>query len=370
MSYRREFMSLRQYAAVIGNSRDEVKIQGFIPTDDVYGDVHNIRIPRGDIVGIYNVLRKFALQNEQYAIAQYQHNAQQSVNMQERSRGKALDEFGFMNIEQGIATPLPKFAADAGQDIGVGEVHRLEVLLLEFGQRDAPSPAAPETRQPLQRKRASSSSVGATDVDKRPRFQWKKKEDRDDAGCFATWSDDRVPPPAIPKPVTGTRTVSVCRPPPTPRAPVPPKENFPKRNVVPDPPIAPKGHPASFVPGMSRMQGPHGSLPRQSSHHCLKLRAMDLQMTAPVKGKPCGSVGRMLMPPKRSNIPKDLLAPPIQHQPPPIQNPPVPRPPSTPPPKVPPVPNPAAPKLPTVGKFHHHRVIHQCQACHQQQGHL
>ena len=45
ISYRREFLSLRQYAAVIGNGRDEVKVQGFIPTDDVYGDVHNISIP-------------------------------------------------------------------------------------------------------------------------------------------------------------------------------------------------------------------------------------------------------------------------------------------------------------------------------------
>ena len=32
ISYRREFLSLRQFAAVIGNSRDEIRIQGFIPT--------------------------------------------------------------------------------------------------------------------------------------------------------------------------------------------------------------------------------------------------------------------------------------------------------------------------------------------------
>ena len=70
-SYRREFLSLRHYAAVIGNGRDEVKIQGFIPTDDVYGDIHNITIPRGDTMGVYKILREFELQNEQFAIAQY-----------------------------------------------------------------------------------------------------------------------------------------------------------------------------------------------------------------------------------------------------------------------------------------------------------
>ena len=71
VSYRREFLSLRQYAAVNGTSRDEIKIQGFIPTDDVYGDIHNIAIPRGDTKAIYSIIREFALQNEQYAISQY-----------------------------------------------------------------------------------------------------------------------------------------------------------------------------------------------------------------------------------------------------------------------------------------------------------
>ena len=116
----------------------EIKIQGFVPTDDAYGDIHNIKIPRGDTMAIYSIVREFALYNEQYAIAQYQLNAQQSVNMQERDRGKGLTKFGFMNIEQRMSTPLPKFA-DCGQDMTSYEIRRLEQLLLEFGQRDSQS---------------------------------------------------------------------------------------------------------------------------------------------------------------------------------------------------------------------------------------
>ena len=62
-------------------------------------------------------------------------------------------------------------------------------------------------------------------------------------------------PPGVPKPpapVTGTHATSVYRPPPVPRAPVPPKEDFPKRNVVSDPPIAPKSMPPDFVPGTAQ----------------------------------------------------------------------------------------------------------------------
>lgn len=86
---------------------------------------------RGDIPAIYSVLREFALENEQYAIAQYQRNAQQSLNMQQRSRGKDLADFGFMNIEQRMSTPLPKFA-DAGQDIDDDEFWRPEDLFFRI----------------------------------------------------------------------------------------------------------------------------------------------------------------------------------------------------------------------------------------------
>ena len=46
-----------------------------------------------------------------------------------------------------MAASLPKYA-DYGQDITGDEIIRLERLLLEFGQRDAPSPEAPVTRPP------------------------------------------------------------------------------------------------------------------------------------------------------------------------------------------------------------------------------
>ena len=111
-----------------------------------------------DTKAIYSIIREFALQNEQYAIAQYQRNAQQSVNMQEKGRGEALEQFGFMNIEQRMATPIPKFA-DFGQDITAHEIIRLERLLLEFGQRDAPSSEASVTRPPLHRKRSQAYEV-------------------------------------------------------------------------------------------------------------------------------------------------------------------------------------------------------------------
>ena len=91
ISYRREFLSLRQFAAVIGNSRDEVKIQGFMSTDDVYGDIHCVRIPRGDTMGTYKILSEFAEQNEHFANVQYQRNAQQSANIFAGARSWAID---------------------------------------------------------------------------------------------------------------------------------------------------------------------------------------------------------------------------------------------------------------------------------------
>ena len=290
ISYSREFLSLRQYAAVIGNGRDEVKVQGFIPTDDVYGDIHNISIPRGDTMGVYKDASGVCATERQYAIAQYQQNVQQSVRTQEKGRGMTLDAFGFMNLEQRMATSLPKFA-DYGQDITSDEIICLERLLLEFGQRDAPSPV---TRPPLHRKRSQASDVETEDVDKRPRLQWRKKDERDDTGRFAAWSDDRVPPPGVPKPpapVTGTHTVSVYRPPPVPRALVPPKKNFPKRNVVPDPPIAPKGHPASFVPGTTEQNVGAAWQPPGAKQSPLPNVEGDgttagESSNAPVKGKP------------------------------------------------------------------------------------
>ena len=92
-----------------------------------------------------------------------------------------------MNIEQRMATPIPKFA-DCGQDMTSYEVLRLEQLLLEFGQRDSPSPQAPVTRPPLTRKLPQSYIEGVDDADKRPRLQWRKKEERDQSGRFASWT--------------------------------------------------------------------------------------------------------------------------------------------------------------------------------------
>ena len=85
-------------------------------------------------MGIYKILSEFAEQNEDHANTQYQRNAIQSANMQARDRGQSIQNLGFMNLEQRMATPLPKFA-DCGQDMTSYEVHRLEQLLLEFGQR-------------------------------------------------------------------------------------------------------------------------------------------------------------------------------------------------------------------------------------------
>ena len=314
-------------------------------------------------MAIYSIIREFALYNEQYAIAQYQLNSQQSVNMQEKGRGEALSQFGFMNIEQRMSNPIPKFA-DCGQDMTAHEIHRLEQLLLEFGQRDAPSPEAPVTRPPLHRKRSQAYDVDTADVDKRPRLQWRKKEERDDSGRFAAWSDDRVPPPGVPKPpapVTGTHTTSVYRPPPVPRAPVPPKEDFPKRNVVSDPPIAPKSRPPDFVPGTAQQNAestwqPPGAKQAPLPSVAGRGSSSSKGSKAPLKGTPRGSVGRM-MPffsedeaPRRGNIPKDLLGPPLQQ-------PQIPKPPVYPPPKPalpigqarkppPPLPAPSHPPMP------------------------
>ena len=71
-----------------------------------------------------------------------------------------------MNIEQRMATPIPKFA-DCGQDMTTYEVLRLEQLLLDFGQRDSPSPPVPVTRPPLTRKRPQSCNEGVDDADKK-----------------------------------------------------------------------------------------------------------------------------------------------------------------------------------------------------------
>ena len=244
ISYRREFLSLRQFAAVIGNSRDEIRIQGFIPTEDVYGDIHSIRIPRGDTMGIYKILSEFAEENESFANIQYQRNARQSANMQERDRGQSIRQMGFMNVEQRMATPLPKYAG-CGQDMTSYEIHRLEQLLLEFGQREAPSPQVPVTRPPLTRKRSQSYIEGVADADKRPRLQWRKKEERDQSGRIASWIDDRTPPPGVPRPpapITGTHTSSVYRPPhPRGQEAASPTEDFPKQNVSADQSIVGKG---------------------------------------------------------------------------------------------------------------------------------
>ena len=281
ISYRREFLSLRQFAAVIGNSRDEIRVQGFIPTEDVYGDIHSIRIPRGDTMGTYKILSEFAEQNEDYANAQYQRNARRSANMQERDRGQSIQNMGFMNIEQRMATPLPRFA-DCGQDMTSYEVHRLEQLLLEFGQREAPSPQVPVTRPPLTRKRSQSYIEGVADADKRPRLQWRKKEERDQSGRIASWVDDRTPPPGVPRPpapVTGTHTSSVYRPPhPRGQEAASPKEDFPKRNVSADPSIVGKGkgQGSSFIKGTN----------------------------APVKGTPRGSVGRAMSSRPEDSVPR------------------------------------------------------------------
>ena len=312
ISYRREFLSLRQFAAVIGNSRDEIKIQGFIPTEDVYGDIHSIRIPRGDTMGIYKILSEFAEQNEDPANVQYQRNATQSANMQSRDRGQSIQNLGFMNLEKRMATPLPKFA-DCGQDMTSCEVHRLEQLLLEFGQREAPSPQVPVTRPPLTRKRSQSYIEGVADGDKRPRLQWRKKEERGQSGRIASWVDERVPPPGVPRPpapVTGTHTSSVYRlPHPHGREEASPKEDFPKRNVSAEQSIAAKG------------KG-QGSSPIKGTN-------------APLKGTPRGSVARAM--PSRGNIPKDLLGPqPVPVKAAPSQPPAKPSPPKVPPPKVPP----------------------------------
>ena len=212
----------------------------------------------------YKILSEFAEQNEHFANLQYQRNAQQSANMQERDRGQSIGQMGFMNIEQRMATPIPKFA-DCGQDMTSYEVLRLEQLLLEFGQRDSPSPQAPVNRPPLTRKRPQSYNEGVDDADKRPRLQWRKKEDRDQSGRFAAWTDDRIPPPGVPKPpapVTGMHTSSVYRPPQPPaQESASPKEDFPKRNVNAEQNVAPKG------------KGRSGSTTEGS--------------TAPAKGRPC-----------------------------------------------------------------------------------
>ena len=39
-------------------------------------------------------------------IYQYQRNARQSANMQERDRGQSIQQMGFMNVEQRMATPF------------------------------------------------------------------------------------------------------------------------------------------------------------------------------------------------------------------------------------------------------------------------
>ena len=167
--------------------------------------------------------------------------------------------------------------------------------------------------------------------------------------------------PKPPAPVTGMHKTSVYRLPPTPRAPVPPKEDFPKRNVVSDPPIAPKGHPASFVPGSAEQNAKSIWQPPDAKQAPLpNVEGRGSSSTkgshAPVKGMPRGSVGRMLsLPPKRGNIPKDLLGPPLQHQPPPVR-PRIPKPPTQPLPKpnlpigqapsAPPLPAPLHPPMP------------------------
>ena len=246
-----------------------------------------------------------------------------------------------MNIEQRMSTPIPKFA-DSGQDMTSYEVLRLEQLLLEFGQRDSPTPQAPVNRPPLTRKRSQSYIEGVADTDKRPRLQWRKKEDRDQSGRIASWTDDRVPPPGVPRPpapVTGTRTSLVYKPPqPRARESASPKEDFPKRNVSAGQNVANKGK----GQGSSTAKGPTVYGP-----------------TAPVKGTPRGSVGRAMsfLPedraPRRGNIPKDLLGPPLRTPPPvPAAKPQIPKPPSNPPPlpvkqaPMPPAPKPSPPKVP------------------------
>ena len=111
----------------------------------------------------------------------------------------------------------------------------------------------------------------------------------------------QVPLPGVPKPpapVTGTRTSSVYRPPQPPvQESASPKEDFPKRNVNAEQNVAPKGK------GKGR-----GSSTTEGS-------------AAPAKGTPRGSIGRAMsfLPedraPRRGNIPKDLLGPPL-HTPP------------------------------------------------------
>ena len=204
----------------------------------------------------------------------------------------------------------------------------------------------------------------------KPRLQWRKKEERGDSGRFAAWSDDRVPPPGVPKPpapVTGTHTTSVYRPPPIPRAPVPPKEDFPKRNVVSDPPIAPKSMPPDFVPGTAQQDAesiwqPPGA--KQAPLPDVAGRGSSSQKgsKAPVKGTPRGSVGRMMpffsedKAPSQGNISKDLLGPPLTPQAPKVK-PQIPKPPPYPPPKPnlligqapaspPPLPAPSHPPMP------------------------
>ena len=286
-------------------------------------------------MGTYKILSEFAEENESFANIQYQRNARQSANMQERDRGQSIQQMGFMNVEQRMATPLPKYA-DCGQDMTSYEIHRLEQLLLEFGQREAPSPQVPVTRPPLTRKRSQSYIEGVADADKRPRLQWRKKEERDQSGRIASWVDDRTPPPGVPRPpapVTGTHTSSVYRPPhPRGQEAASPKEDFPKRNVSADQSIAGKGkgQGSSFTKGTN----------------------------APVKGAPRGSVGRAMSSrpedsmPRRGNILKDLLGPPLHTPPPvPLAKPQIPKPPSMPPPvpvKAAPTQPPAKPSPPKV----------------------
>ena len=43
-------------------------------------------------MGIYKILSEFAEQNEHFANLQYQRNAQQSANMQERDRGQSIGQ--------------------------------------------------------------------------------------------------------------------------------------------------------------------------------------------------------------------------------------------------------------------------------------
>ena len=180
------------------------------------------------------------------------------------------------------------------------------------------------------------------DADKRPRLQWRRKEDRDQSGRIATWVDNRTPPPGVPQPpapVTGTHTSSVFR------------MNAPPAQGQ----VSGKGDSSKQDVGERRDVSGKGKGQGSSSA---------AGSAAPAKGTPRGSVARAIsqsrvLPPKRGNIPKDLLGPPTS--PPPLpapNNPPAtglspiskprpakPSPPKVPPPKVPP-PKVPPPKVP------------------------